>query len=220
MASNNPEEAGDFEEPSVEQTPGAMLDTVSEAGQNLAEVDLGATMPNGGAGRQRQASVQAGQGRAGAGLRARRRRRRSRTALEHHLQHRPGRQGICPPARRAGRRAGHRRQPRPALVHFSFLRCDADQALRRRADRPSALLPLARAGTKSVRPRPVQEGRTSRSATKTCFSSIHRMPSGGWRSSRSGTKGGIPARSASRASRSCPRGDSYDFEVVAQETLR
>jgi hypothetical protein len=49
MASNNPEEAGDFEEPSVEQTPGAMLDTVSEAGQSLAEVDLGATMPNGGA---------------------------------------------------------------------------------------------------------------------------------------------------------------------------
>jgi hypothetical protein len=49
MASNNPEDAGDFEEPSVEQTPGAMLDTVAEAGQSLAEVDLGATMPNGGA---------------------------------------------------------------------------------------------------------------------------------------------------------------------------
>jgi hypothetical protein len=48
MASNNPEEAGDFEEPSVEQTPGAMLDVVTEAGQSLAEVDLGATMPNGG----------------------------------------------------------------------------------------------------------------------------------------------------------------------------
>jgi hypothetical protein len=47
-ASNNQEEAGDFEEPSVEQTPGAMLDTVSEAGQSLAEVDLGATMPTGG----------------------------------------------------------------------------------------------------------------------------------------------------------------------------
>jgi hypothetical protein len=48
MASNNPEEAGEFEEPSVEQAPGAMLETVAEAGQNLAEVDLGATMPNGG----------------------------------------------------------------------------------------------------------------------------------------------------------------------------
>ena len=47
-ASNNQEEAGDFEEPSVEQTPGAMMDTVSEAGQSLAEVDLGATMPTGG----------------------------------------------------------------------------------------------------------------------------------------------------------------------------
>jgi hypothetical protein len=48
MASNNPEEAGEFEEPSVEQTPGAMLETVAEASQNLAEVDLGATMPTGG----------------------------------------------------------------------------------------------------------------------------------------------------------------------------
>jgi hypothetical protein len=48
MASNNPEEASDFEEPSVEQTPGAMLDVVSAEGKNLAEVDLGATMPTGG----------------------------------------------------------------------------------------------------------------------------------------------------------------------------
>ena len=47
-ASNNPEEASEFEQPSVEQAPGAMLETVTEAGQNLAEVDLGATMPNGG----------------------------------------------------------------------------------------------------------------------------------------------------------------------------
>jgi hypothetical protein len=49
MASNNEEEAGDFEEPSVQETPGAMLDTVAEAGQSLAEVDIGATMPTGGA---------------------------------------------------------------------------------------------------------------------------------------------------------------------------
>jgi len=48
-ASNNEEAAGDFEEPSVQQTPGAMLDTVAEAGQSLAEVDLGADMPRGGA---------------------------------------------------------------------------------------------------------------------------------------------------------------------------
>jgi hypothetical protein len=47
-ASNNEEVAGDFEEPSVQQTPGAMLDTVTEAGQSLAEVDLGAVMPRAG----------------------------------------------------------------------------------------------------------------------------------------------------------------------------
>jgi len=49
MASNNEEVAGDFEEPAVEQTPGAMLDTAVEAGASLAEVDLGAVMPSGGA---------------------------------------------------------------------------------------------------------------------------------------------------------------------------
>jgi hypothetical protein len=48
FASNNEEEAGDFEEPSVQTAPGAMLDAVAEAGSGLAEVDLGPVMPNGG----------------------------------------------------------------------------------------------------------------------------------------------------------------------------
>ena len=48
FASNNEEEAGDFEEPSVQTTPAAMLDAVAEAGSGLAEVDLGPVMPTGG----------------------------------------------------------------------------------------------------------------------------------------------------------------------------
>ncbi len=48
MASNNEEVAGDFEEPSVQETQSAMLDVAVEAGQSLAEVDLGAVMPGGG----------------------------------------------------------------------------------------------------------------------------------------------------------------------------
>lgn len=48
QASNNEEEAGDFEEPSVQETPAAMLDAVAAAGESLAEVDLGAAMPHGG----------------------------------------------------------------------------------------------------------------------------------------------------------------------------
>lgn len=48
LASNNEEEAGDFEEPSVQATPGAMLDAAAEAGSGLAEVDLGPVMPSGG----------------------------------------------------------------------------------------------------------------------------------------------------------------------------
>ena len=49
QASNNEEEAGQFEEPSVQSVPGAMLDAVAEAGSGLAEVDLGPVMPSGGA---------------------------------------------------------------------------------------------------------------------------------------------------------------------------
>jgi len=49
FASNHEEEAGDFEEPSVQVAPGAMLDAVAEAGSGLAEVDLGPMMPSGGA---------------------------------------------------------------------------------------------------------------------------------------------------------------------------
>ena len=47
-ASNNEEEASDFEEPSVEARPAAMLETVAEAGQSLAEVDVSTVMPRGG----------------------------------------------------------------------------------------------------------------------------------------------------------------------------
>lgn len=47
-ASNNEEEASSFEEPNVEARPAAMLDTVAEAGQNLAEVDVSSVMPTGG----------------------------------------------------------------------------------------------------------------------------------------------------------------------------
>jgi hypothetical protein len=48
FASNNTEDAGDFEEPSLQQAPGAMLDAISEAGESMAEVDIGAVMPSGG----------------------------------------------------------------------------------------------------------------------------------------------------------------------------
>lgn len=48
MASNNEEVPGDFEQPSVQTTPGAMLDAALEAGQSVAEVDIGPAMPTGG----------------------------------------------------------------------------------------------------------------------------------------------------------------------------
>jgi hypothetical protein len=48
LASNNEEPAGPFEEPSVQQTPAAMLDAAAESGQSLAEVDLGPVLASGG----------------------------------------------------------------------------------------------------------------------------------------------------------------------------
>jgi hypothetical protein len=49
-ASNNDQEAGEFEEPSVQQTPAAMLDaeSVAQVGENAAEADLGPVVNNGG----------------------------------------------------------------------------------------------------------------------------------------------------------------------------
>ena len=49
QASNNEETPGEFEQPSVQTTPGAMLDAALEAGKSVAEVDVGPAMPNGGA---------------------------------------------------------------------------------------------------------------------------------------------------------------------------
>ena len=68
-ASNNEEAAGDFEEPAVQETPSGMLDAVAEAGQSLAEVDLGAVMPSGGpvaSGKRPPSSARAGPGSASA----------------------------------------------------------------------------------------------------------------------------------------------------------
>jgi hypothetical protein len=49
QASNNEETPGDFEQPSIQATPGAMLDAAADAGQQVAEMDIGPAMPNGGA---------------------------------------------------------------------------------------------------------------------------------------------------------------------------
>ncbi len=49
QASNNDEVSGDFEEPAVRETPAAMLDAVAAVGENMAEVEIDAVMPRGGA---------------------------------------------------------------------------------------------------------------------------------------------------------------------------
>lgn len=66
-ASNNEADASDFEAPSVEQTPAAMLDAATDAGQSMAEVDLGAAMPSGGAVASGKRASRIGSGRIGFG---------------------------------------------------------------------------------------------------------------------------------------------------------
>lgn len=68
QASNNEEVAGEFEEPSVQETPAAMLDAAAEAGESLAEVDLGAVMPSGGAVASGRRASKLGTGGPGLGL--------------------------------------------------------------------------------------------------------------------------------------------------------
>ncbi len=67
QASNNEEVAGAFEEPSVQQTPAAMIDAAAEAGSSLAEVDLGASMAGGAVSSGKRAS-KIGTGGPGLGL--------------------------------------------------------------------------------------------------------------------------------------------------------
>jgi hypothetical protein len=68
QASNNEEVAGEFEEPSVQETPAAMLDAAADAGQSLAEVDLGPVMPSGGAVASGRRASKLGTGGPGLGL--------------------------------------------------------------------------------------------------------------------------------------------------------
>jgi hypothetical protein len=66
-ASNNEADASEFEAPSVEATPAAMLEAASDAGESMAEVDLGAAMPTGSAVATGKRASRIGTGRIGFG---------------------------------------------------------------------------------------------------------------------------------------------------------
>ncbi len=66
-ASNNEEAAGEFEPPSVQKTPSAMIDALADSGQNVAEVDMSAEVSGGPVAGGRRAS-KLGTGGPGLGL--------------------------------------------------------------------------------------------------------------------------------------------------------
>ena len=173
MASNNPEEAGDFEEPSVEQTPGAMLDVVAEAGQSLAEVDLGATMPNGGQVASGKRASKLGSGGPGLGFGpgdggvA----REQRWSIVYNTGQDP--QEYARQLDGLGVELAVVSSPEQLLYisHFS----DATPTKRHGvgAYRPSALFPLARAGSKAIGHRSVPKSRR-RDRQRECVSVLFR----------------------------------------------
>ncbi len=205
MASNNPEEAGDFEEPSVEKTPGAMLDTVAEAGQSLAEVDLGATMPNGGPVASGKRASKLGSGGPGLGFG-------------------PGDGGVAREQRwsivyKPGQDAFEYARQLDALGVELAVVSSPEQLLY--ISRFSDPTPTKRYGTGRTDHRLyfLWQGRGRKQSDIASFpksrcrhrrlrmssSFIQRVPSSGWPSSRSSIRAEIPARSGSRDSRSCPR---------------
>ena len=202
MASNNEEPAGDFEEPSLQQTPGAMLDTVAEAGQSLAEVDLGAVMPSGGPVASGKRASKLGIGGPGLGFG-------------------PGDGGVPASSAGASSITRDRRQtnmPASSMRSASSWPSSSAQPTPLSSPiSPAHRRPNARAQAaattgsissgKAVAERsptlPCSERPESRSAMTTSSSSIPPRPSDGWPNSRSDTKADSPARSASRGSRSC-----------------
>ena len=67
QASNNEADASEFEAPSVESQPSGMLDAAADVGGTMAEVNLGATMPNSGAVASGKRASRIGTGRVGFG---------------------------------------------------------------------------------------------------------------------------------------------------------
>ena len=210
MASNNEEAAGDFEEPSVQQTPGAMLDVAVEAGQSLAEVDLGAVMPTGGQVASGKRASKIGTGGPGLGFG-------------------PGDGGVPAEQRwsiiyKPGQPADEYARQLDALGVEMAVIVPPDQLLyvsnfssptptkrqARGARRPPAVFPLAGPRPKGVGHRPAEESR-GRGRRTPSFSSIPQGPNDGWPSWRSATRGGSRPRFGSRGSPSSPAATATTF---------
>ena len=188
-----------------QQTPAAMLDAVSEAGQSLAEVDIGADMPSGGPVASGTAGLEARHRRAGARASGRATAASARTALEHRLQPRPDDRGVCPPARRPGGRAGRRLGSRPAHLYLAVLRAPRRPSGTARGRGTTGSISSGRARAERCRTWPCSRRRGSRWAKGSCSSSTPRPWSSSSPNWRSVTGAGSPPRSVSPVSAWSPR---------------
>ena len=185
--------------PAVEARPAAMLDTVAEAGQNLAEVDVSAVMPRGGRVATGKRRSKIGNGGPGYGFG-------------------PGDGGVRREDRwsilyKTGQTADEYARQLDAfgvelaivsgnqliyVSNFSQARPTTAGRLGRR--RQAALLRLAGPGAEGVRPRPAGQGRARRRRGGDLPVLPRRGSRRPWSSSRSATRASSPPRSAAPGS--------------------
>ncbi len=220
MASNNPEEAGDFEEPSVEQTPGAMLETVAEAGQNLAEVDLGATMPNGGPVASGKRASKLGSGGPGLGFGpgdggvA----REQRWSIIYNTGQDP--EEYARQLDGLGVELAVVRGPGTTFIHFSFFRSDANQAIWHRDGPTTGCTSSGRGGDERRPTSALFKKAGVEIGDENVFQFYSADAERRLAELEVRYKGRNPGEIRVTRFQVVPKGESYDFEVVAQETLR
>ena len=206
--------------PRSQQTPGAMLDVAVEAGQSLAEVDLGAVMPSGGQVASGKRASKLGHRRAGPGLRPGRRRRARRTALEHHLQAGPAGRGIRPAARCAGGRDGRDRAPRTSFSTSRISRARRRPSGRLPGAATTACISSGRVGAERNRTSRFSRRRASTVGESVVFQFYPQAAERRLAELEVRYKGRQPAEIRVTRFTVVPSGNGYDFQVVAQEALR
>ena len=110
--------------------------------------------------------------------------------------------------------------PEPARVRLQVLQPRSRPSDSARAGATTASISSGKGGAEGVGPRAPEEG-GHRGRRERRAPVLSRRGRGAARASSSAAiAAGSRPRSASRGSRSCPSGNSYDFKVIAQEALR
>ena len=217
-ASNNEAEASDFEEPSVEQTPAAMLDAVAEARASWPRWTWRPAMPRGGpvAGGRRASKLGTGGPGFGFGPGDGGVRREDRWSIVYNPGQTPDEYARQLDA--LGRRAGHRLR-RPARLRLELLQPRRRRAGPARARGTTGSTSSGRAGAGRPPTSPCCRRPASTSARGSSSSSIPRGSRTTLAQLEVRYRGRQPAEIRVTRFSVVPQGDGYGFEVLDQQTL-